>query len=401
MDLEEAIQVEKERLISTYRRFPVLFVRGKGSRLWDWEGREYLDLAAGLGTCVLGHAHPAVAQAVAEEAWRLQHVCNLYYTEPQLRLAGELIVRSFPGRVFFCNSGTEANEAAIKLARKYMRQVRGEDRYVIVCALRAFHGRTLGSLAATGQPEKSLPFSPLPEGFVHVPYNDLAAVEEALKDPRVCAVMLEPIQGEAGVYPPSPEYLKGVERLCRERGILLILDEVQTGMGRTGELFAWQRYGVRPDVMTLAKGLANGLPIGAVVASSEVARALVPGDHGSTFGGNPIACAAGLATLRVLEEEALVENARAVGGYFRERLEGLVRETGPSSEVRGVGLMLAVEIGGMDSWEVALGCLRRGLVVNPVGPQALRFLPPLCLSQEEVDEAVDMLAAALEDARGK
>ena len=397
MSLEEAVRAERESLFPTYRRFPVLFVRGRGTRLWDREGKEYLDLAAGLGTCVLGHAHPAVARAVAEEVQRLQHVCNLYYTEPQLRLAAELLKKSFPGRVFFCNSGTEANEAAIKLARKYMRQVRGEDRYGVVSTLRAFHGRTLGSLAATGQPEKAAPFSPLPGGFVHVPFNDLGAMEEALEDSRVGAVMLEPVQGEAGVHPSTQEYLRGVERLCREKGVLLILDEVQTGMGRTGELFAWQRYGVRPDVMTLAKGLANGLPLGAVVAVPEVAEAMSPGDHGSTFGGNPVTCAAGLATLQTLDEEGLVENARSVGGYFKEQLGKLAREAGAGAEVRGMGFMLALEVEGMDAWKVAENCLRRGLVVNPVGPSALRFLPPLCLGREEVDVALDLLASALRE----
>ncbi len=399
MSLMEAQKKEREWLLHTYRRFPVLFVEGRGTKLWDDRGKEYLDMAAGLGTCVLGHAHPSVAKAVSEVVFRLQHVCNLYYTEPQLRLAEELVSRSFPGKVFLCNSGTEANEAAIKLVRKYMR-VRGEERYVIVSALRSFHGRTLGSLAATGQPDKAVPFSPLPQGFIHVPFNDLGAMEEALRDPRVSAVMLEPIQGEAGVYPASQEYLHGVAELCRERGALLVLDEVQTGMGRTGELFAWQRYGVRPDVMTLAKGLANGLPIGAVVASVEVAQAMAPGDHGSTFGGNPVTCAAALATLRTLQEEDLLENASRVGDHMRRRLWEVSQSLGAGFEVRGAGLMLALEVEGMDAWEVALRCLARGLVVNPVGPQTLRFLPPLCLSREEVDVAAGILAAVLEEMKG-
>jgi len=395
-DLEKAKSQERDYLMENYSRLPVLFSHGHGTRLWDDTGKEYVDFVSGLGACVAGHCHAEIIAAVARQVSQLIHVTNLYYTRPQGELAEMLCRYTFADRVFFCNSGTEANEAAIKLVRKYMRQVRGEDRYKVVSALKSFHGRTYGALAATGQPDKAEPFCPMPSGFTHVPFNDLAALEEAVDD-TTCAVLLEPIQGEGGVYVGETSYLKGAREICSEKGTLLVLDEVQTGMGRTGALFAHEHYGVTPDVMTVAKGLAGGLPIGAVLANAEVARGFVPGDHGSTFGGNPVVCAAALAVLMVLHEEKLMENATRVGGYFKDRLLSLQRNTGAIREVRGMGLMLAAELEEKMAKDVVLCCLERGYVVNNIGEDILRFLPPLSISTREVDgllEVLDELLAA-------
>jgi acetylornithine/N-succinyldiaminopimelate aminotransferase len=381
---------EEGCMMRTYARKPVLFVRGQGVRLWDAEGREYLDFVSGLGACVTGHCHPAVVEAVAEQAGRLIQVSNLYYTQPQVELAEMLVSRAFPGRVFLCNSGTEACEGAIKLARKHMRETGREQRYEIITALRSFHGRTMGSLTATGQPDKAQPYAPLVPGFSHVPFNDLEALEEAVGE-RTCAVMLEPIQGEGGVYPAEQGYLAGAREICDRRGALLILDEVQTGMGRTGSLFAHQLYGVEPDIMTLAKGLASGLPIGAILAREEVASSFKPGDHGSTFGGGPVPCAAALATLRVLEEEGLVDNAARTGDYFAAGLRELAARGKAVVEVRGRGLMLALQLAEERAEEAAQAALERGLVINNIGRGVLRFLPPLPIGTAEVDRLLETL----------
>ncbi|MBC7247860.1 MAG: acetylornithine transaminase [Actinobacteria bacterium] len=393
-DLEWVEKTDAECLMSTYRRLPVLFVRGHGTRLWDHEGKEYVDFVSGLGPCVAGHCHAEIIAAVARQASQLIHVSNLYHTLPQAELAEMLTRLTFADRVFFCNSGTEANEAAIKLARKYMRTVRGEDRYKVISALRSFHGRTYGSLAATGQPEKAEPFRPLLEGFVHVPFNDEDALRDAV-DESTCAVLLEPVQGEGGVYVAEPSFLEAAREACNEKGALLILDEVQTGMGRTGTLFAHEQFGVLPDMMVVAKGLAGGLPIGALLATEEVSRGFSPGDHGSTFGGNPVVCAAALAVLTVLREEQLVENAARVGRHFIARLRELQGKAACVADVRGLGLMLAVELEGKDAAQVALSCLERGYVVNNIGERILRFLPPLSVSTREVDGLVAVLEELL------
>jgi len=393
-DLKKAEEQENNFIMNTYKRLPVLFVRGYGTRLWDDEGREYVDFVSGLGACITGHCHAEIIAAVVRQAAQLIHVSNLYYMRTQGELAEMLVRYTFADRVFFCNSGTEANEAAIKLARKYMREVRGEDRYEIVSALKSFHGRTMGSLAATGQPDKAQPFEPLPAGFKHVPFNDMSALSEAVGD-KTCAVLLEPIQGESGVYVAEPSYLRGARELCLEKGALLILDEVQTGMGRTGALFAHEHYGVTPDIMTVAKGLASGLPIGAVLSSGEIAKGFKPGDHGTTFGGNPVTCAAALATMLVLRDEQLVENAATVGDYFRSQLEALKEKSPNISEVRGLGLMLAVEIKDGEAREITEECLRRGYVINDIGRDILRFLPPLCVSTREVDGLTGVLEELL------
>lgn len=388
--LEKAMQQEESYLIRNYARLPVLFTRGSGTRLWDDKGKEYVDFVSGLGACITGHCHPEVVSAVCRQASELIHVTNLYYIRPQMELAEALVGRTFADRVFFCNSGTEANEAAIKLARKFMREVRGEERYGIVSTLGSFHGRTMGSLAATGQPEKAEPFCPLPGGFAHVPFNDLDALREAV-DERTCAVILEPVQGERGVYVGETPYIRGAREICDAKGVLLILDEVQTGMGRTGTLFAHERYGVSPDIMTVAKGLASGLPIGALLVTREVAEGFGPGDHGTTFGGNPVVCAAALATLAVLEGEGLVENAATVGGHFMRGLKALAARSALVKEVRGMGLMLALELAEERAEEITLACLDRGFLVNKIGGNILRFLPPLVVTAEEVDGLLDIL----------
>jgi acetylornithine/N-succinyldiaminopimelate aminotransferase len=393
-DLDKAKKQEAAYLMANYSRLPVLFVRGRGTRLWDDTGKEYVDFVSGIGACITGHCHAEIIAAVVRQATQLIHVTNLFYTRPQGELAEMLAEYTFADKAFFCNSGTEACEAAIKLARKYMREVRGEDRYMVISALRSFHGRTFGSLAATGQPEKAEVFKPLTPGFKHVPFNDLDALEKAVGD-DTCAVLLEPIQGEGGIYVAEPSYLKGAWEICREKGALLILDEVQSGMGRTGALFAHEHYGITPQVMTVAKGLASGLPIGAVLATQNIAEAFKPGDHGSTFGGNPVVCAAALATLTVIRDEQLVENAAQVGDYLGSRLEALADDTGAVAETRGIGLMRAIELKEAKAREMVIALLDRGYVVNNIGSGILRFLPPLTISTREVDGLVGTLQELL------
>ena len=380
---------------------PVTFVRGSGTELFDDAGNRYLDFLCGLAVTGLGHAHPRVATALAEQASTLLHVSNLFVTEPQLEVAERLdrLIRSGlgpdpsigPGRILFQNSGAEANEAALKLARKF----HGRGRHVVVSAFRSFHGRTMATLAATGQPEKHEPFQPLPEGFRHAAWNDLAAVEAALA-PEVGAILLESLQGEGGVNPADATFLQGVRRLCDERGMVLIIDEVQTGLGRTGAWFGFQHAGIVPDVVTMAKGLGNGVPIGAVWAVAEVAAAFGPGDHGSTFGGQPLATAGAREVLRIMEEIDAPRLARERGSELKTLLEAL---PGVAS-VRGLGLLLGAELepkalAGRTAGEVARACLDAGLVVNGVTPTALRLAPPMTISTEELVEGVGILAGVL------
>lgn len=384
-------------LMPTYGAPQVRFVRGAGTELWDGEGTRYLDFLSGLAVCSLGHANPAVADALAEQARTLLHVSNLFGTEPGWEVAVTLDELLRDGsddaglryQTFFCNSGAEANEAAIKLARKSG----GRGRHTIVSAFASFHGRTLATLHATGQPQKWEPFQPLPEGFRHVPWADLDELERAL-DPSVAAVLLEPVQGEGGVNPATAEYFQGVERLCRERGILFMVDEVQTGFGRTGEWFGFQHLGVQPDVVTMAKALGNGVPIGACAAKREVAAAFEPGDHATTFGGQPLATAAARAVLAEMRRLDIPAIATAAGQRLRDGLEPLA---GVAS-IRGLGLLLGVELDGIDAKAVAARLLTDGLVVNAVTPTALRLAPPLTVSDAEIDEAVSMIATALEQA---
>ncbi|MGI8847788.1 MAG: acetylornithine transaminase [Candidatus Dormibacteria bacterium] len=377
-------------LMSTYARQPVGLVSGSGCTVTDVDGREYLDLVAGIAVNVLGHAHPAVLATIAEQAARLTHTSNLYYTEPQLAAAEALITTAFPSRVFFCNSGTEANEGAIKLARKWGRIHRG-GATTIICARGAFHGRTMGALAATGNRRYREPFEPLPRGFVHVEYDSVEAVANAVGDDTV-AVLLEPTEGEAGVMPMADDTLRGIRQLCDERNLLLILDEVQTGMGRTGRWWAHQHAGITPDVMTAAKGLGGGLPIGAILAAPR-ADVLEPGDHGCTFGGGPLVAAVAATVIATIEREHLVENAARVGDHLRAGLLGL-GDAGVA-DVRGRGLMLGVALSEELTPRAARAALDEGLIVNAIGQRTLRVVPPLTLSIAEADMAVTRLRSAL------
>ena len=381
----------KAALMNTYQRQPVELRHGNGTWVTTTDGRDMLDLVGGIAVNVLGHNHPALRAAIADQAATLIHTSNLYYTEPQLELAELLIASAFPSRVFFCNSGAEANEGAIKLARKWGK-VHREGADVIICAQGAFHGRTLGALAATANRRYREPFEPLPRGFVHVPYNDMSALETAI-DSTTCAVMLEPIEGESGVLPLDPGRLAAIRRLCDERDVLLILDEVQTGMGRTGRWWAHQHEEAAPDVMTVAKGLGGGFPIGAILAAPR-ADVFEPGDHGSTFGGGPLACAAAVAVMRAIEEEDLVHHAAEMGDYLAESLSARGEHGAPIAGVRGRGLMLGLALSGDLAPRVAAAALDEGLIINAVGARTLRIVPPLVITRDEVDEAVLRLGRA-------
>lgn len=383
---------DRSVLMRTYADPPVTFVRGEGSALFDNDGRRYLDFVSGLAVTSLGHSHPVVAEAVARQAATLTHVSNLYGNELAPEVAStldRLIGGGTPagGQVFFCNSGAEANECALKLVRRWS----GDRRPAVVCTLDSFHGRTLATLAATGQPGKHAPFEPMPGGFRHVPYDDLPALAAALEEPGVGAVLLEPILGEGGVVAPSSDYLAGARRLCTEHEALLLVDEIQTGFGRTGHWFAFQAQGLEPDVVTMAKALGNGFPVGACWARAEVAAAFVPGDHGSTFGGQPLAMAAARATLGVMEAEDVPARAARAGA----RLAAGLRSLGGVTSVRGAGLLRAAVLPGPTAAATAMAALERGLLVNPVRPDALRLAPSLLVSDEEIDEALGLLAGAL------
>lgn len=384
--------LERCPLMPTYAAPTVEFVRGEGSWLWDRDGRAYLDLLSGLAVTSLGHAHPDVGEAIARQAATLLHVSNLFGTEPGWKVARTLDrLLGGGGQVFFCNSGAEANECALKLARKWG----GRGRHVVVSALGSFHGRTLATLHATGQPQKHEAFQPLPEGFRHVVWNDVAALAAAL-DPSVAAVLLEPVQGEGGVQPATAEYLLEVRRLCDERGMLLIFDEVQTGLGRTGAWFGHQLHGVRPDVVTMAKALGNGMPIGACWARAEVAGVFEPGDHATTYGGQPLATAAAEAVLAVMEREDVPARARRAG----ERLAQGLRALGGVTAVRGEGLLMAAELADpLDARAVAARALQAGLVLNAVTPTALRLAPSLLITDSEIAEALDRLGPVLAEPR--
>ena len=396
---DELVALDSDHVMQTYARAPVAFVRGEGTRLWDADGREYLDFLTGLSVTSLGHAHPAVAEAIADQARTLCHVSNLYYNDIQPRLAAAINgLLGGGGRVFFSNSGAEANECAIKLARRFGQKAAGPERFHVVSTLNSFHGRTLSTLAATGQPAKQAAFQPLPAGFSQVPYGDLGALEaEATRlGGGFAAVLVEAVQAEGGVWVAPRGYLEGVRALCDRTGALLILDEVQTGLGRTGRWFGFEHFGVAPDVVTLAKALGNGMPIGACWARSEAAAAFDAGDHATTFGGQPLAARAALTTLEVMAAANVPERAVAAGARLAAGLESVPGV----ATVRGLGLLLAAELaapegGPLDARVAAAACLERGLVVNAVTASALRMAPPLLVSDAEVDEAVAITAKAL------
>lgn len=391
--MENIMQDADHHFAPTYSRQPVVFERGQGAVLWDTRGRRYLDFIAGIAVCGLGHAHPALQAALHEQAGRLVHVSNLYYTIPQVHLAEWLIAHSFADRVFFCNSGAEANEAAIKLARKYFYDQGAVGRHRIISMTQSFHGRTMGSLSATGQEKIRKGFYPVLEGFTFVPFDDVEALRRAL-DQTVCAVMLEPIQGEGGIVCPAADYLPAVRRMCDEWGALLIMDEVQTGMGRTGKLFAHEHWGVTPDIMSLAKALGNGLPIGAMLAREAVAQAFGPGAHGTTFGGTPLIAAGALAVVETLEKESLVARAAATGDYFKRRLEALKTRHPAVLEIRGRGLLLGMKLDRPGA-PIVEACRERGFLINCVQDQVLRFAPPLIIDTGAIDALVECLDTIL------
>lgn len=392
MSLNQLQALDADNVMQTYGRLPVAFVRGKGTKLWDTEDKEYLDFLGGLAVTSLGHAHPAVAKALADQARTLLHTSNLYYNDQQPLLAEKLNrLLGGGGRSFFCNSGAEANECAIKLARRYGQKHGGPERYHVISAYGSFHGRTLTTLAATGQPQKQETFQPLPSGFRQVAFDDLAALEAGMDD-RVAAVMLEPVQGEGGVNPATTEYLEGVRRLCDEREALLIMDEVQTGLGRTGKWFGFEHSGVRPDIVTMAKALGNGVPIGACWAKEDVAVAFAAGDHATTYGGQPLAARAANAVIDVMEAKNVPKKAERAGNRLRKSLA----QIDGVANVRGLGLLIAAELeSGIDARDVAQRSLDLGLVVNAVTPSALRFAPSLLVTNAEIDEAVAIVAKAL------
>ena len=376
-------------IFKTYKRFPLVLTRGSGCTVWDENGKAYTDFVAGIAVCNLGHAHPAVAAALCAQAKILWHVSNLFYTLPQMELGEWLVRHSFADRVFFCNSGAEANEAAIKLARKHFKDAGQPQRFRIVSMEQSFHGRTMATLSATGQEKVRHGFDPLLEGFDFAPFDDLAALRERI-GPATCAVLLEPVQGEGGVRCPSPGYLQAVRALCDRAGVLLIFDEIQTGMGRTGTLFAYEHSGVKPDIMTLAKALANGLPMGAMLAREQVAAAFGPGAHASTFGGTPIVSAAALEVCRTMERDGILEHTREISDYFRSKLEWLKGRHAVIEEVRGVGLLLGIRLA-TDGEPFVLQCMEQGFLINCVQGNILRFVPPLVITRAEIDALIGCL----------
>ncbi|MCA9845457.1 MAG: acetylornithine transaminase [Dehalococcoidia bacterium] len=387
------IDAERDVVFQNYGRQPIVLERGEGTRVWDVDGREYLDFVGGLAVNVLGHSHPVVARAVADQAGTLIHTSNLYYTKPMIELAQLLVANSTLDRVLFLNSGAEAIEAAIKLARRWGHDERGGAHHIISFN-NGFHGRTFGALAATGTARYREPFEPLPAGFSHVDWNDLEAVKKATTDQTV-AILLEPIQGEGGVNMPDDGFLPAIQAWCRENNLLLVLDEIQTGNGRTGTLFAYEQYGLDPDIVCLAKGLAGGVPIGAILARDKLAAHLVPGDHGTTFGANPLAAAAGVATMRHIIDEELPQRATQASERIRERIAAIEDRVPMVTGLRGLGLLLAITLAEDVSADVVVECRERGLLANNVRPNAVRLMPPLNVTDEEIDRACQIFEEAV------
>jgi len=390
---EELEHYSSQYLMPTYARIPISIVRGQGCKVYDAEGREYLDFVAGIAVNALGHGHPDLVTAIERQARHLIHTSNLYYSEPQVQLAQQLVELSFGQKVFFCNSGAEANEAAIKLARKYSTEKFGPERFEIITLHNSFHGRTLATLTATGQAKVHQGFAPLPVGFSYATLNDIQSVKSQITD-RTAAVLVEPIQGEGGVVVADQAFMQELRTLCNERQILLIFDEIQTGIGRTGTMFAYEQYGIQPDVMTLAKGLGGGVPIGACIATDNVALAFGPGSHGSTFGGNPLACAASLAVLRVLLDSQLLEKISQVGSYLKKGLQELHSRIPLIKDVRGVGLLQGIELS-IEGKSVVQDCLTRRVLINCTMDRVLRFIPPLIVTQKEIDRLLQVLSDVL------
>jgi acetylornithine/N-succinyldiaminopimelate aminotransferase len=397
METRKIIEDADHYLMPTYSRFPIVLRKGRGVKVWDTNGKEYLDFVGGIAVNVLGHCHPQVVVAIQKQAQRLIHVSNLYHIEPQVRLAKLLVMNSFADKVFFCNSGAEANEAAIKIARKYAHEHFGAECFEIISTFNSFHGRTIATLTATGQTKFQKGFEPLLPGFKHVPFNNIDALRAAVSE-RTCAVMLEPIQAEGGINLPSEDYLTQVRELCDEKKLLLILDEVQTGMGRTGKLFAYEHYGITPDIMSLAKGLGGGVPIGAMLATDKVAAVFQPRTHASTFGGNPLVCAAAIAAIEALLEDGLVlDQCNRMSRYLLERLNQLKDEYQDKViDVRGKGLLIAMELM-REGVPYVTACMERGVLVGLAGAgNILRFTPPLIVEERDIDHMIDVLEDVLE-----
>lgn len=391
MKLNEIIDLDKKYFMNTFgSRTPVCFEYGKGINLWDTEGKKYYDFFSGIAVSSLGHSHPKLVAAIKHQAEKYIHVSNLYYIEPQSKLAKILVENSCADKVFFSNSGAEANEGAIKLARIYFKKKNMPEKYEIITLENSFHGRTLATLAATGQKKYQKPFYPLTPSFKMVPLNDLASLENAVNE-TTCAVMIEPIQGESGVHAATIEYLKGVRELCDRKGLLLIFDEVQCGLGRTGKLFAYQQFGIEPDIFTLAKALGGGFPIGALCAKEHVAASFEPGDHGSTFGGNPLACSAALAVMDVMINDNLIENCVKSGEYFIEKLIEFKKKYDFISEIRGKGLMIGIEFNIDIAKEVKDKCFEKYYLLGNVGNNVLRILPPLIVTNQDIDGMINVL----------
>ena len=400
MTVNDILEESKKYIMNTYKRLPLLIVKGRGNRIYDRDGREYMDFVSGIAVNNLGHCNPRVTVAFQKQVQRLVHTSNLFYTEPQIHLARLLVENSFADKVFFCNSGAEANEAAIKLVRKYSSD-KGNGRYEIITAYNSFHGRTMATITATGQERFHKGFEPLVPGFSYVPYNDADAVEKAITD-KTAAILVEPIQGEGGVNVPDEDYLKRLRKICDAKGILLVLDEVQTGLGRTGKLFAYQHAGIEPDIMTLAKGLGNGLPIGAMLARDHVAQAFTPGTHASTFGGTPLVCSAAIEVIKTLtEDEMLLDNCRRMGKYFTEELNSL-KEKYPQiiRNVRGKGLLIGMELS-IKGDDIVQECIKKGVVINCTMERVLRFLPPLDINPIDIDALMDILSEVFSSIAGQ
>ena len=387
---QELIKLTNKHVAKNYGRYPIGLVRGKGMVVWDASGKKYIDFVAGLAVDNLGHCPPSVVSAIRKQSGKLLHVSNLYHIEPQSRLAAELTRLTFANKFFFCNSGTEANEAAIKLARRWFYDKGQPKRFEIITMNDSFHGRTMASLSATAQKTIHVGFKPLLPGFKYVPFNDITALKKAVTK-KTCAVLIEPIQGEGGVNPAQKNYLKTLRKICNEKGILLIFDEIQTGFGRTGPLFAYERYKIKPDIITLAKALGGGIAIGAMGSTNKIIQSFSPGTHGATFGGNPLACAASLASLKTLTKKGFLQKASSQGDYFVKQLHYLKENFSVIREVRGAGLMLAIELN-QPGAKIVTACMKEGLLINCIQQNTIRFLPPLIITRKEIDLLIKTLS---------